>query len=89
MFWYCAFCGRYHSNLKKRYRFPYYKKGIRRIDNKDNVCSRGLLFIDLLRKRETDEVVNELSSIKAEVQALREILEPVPVYIDGKKVTGE
>ena len=87
MFWYCAFCGRYHSKLKKRYQFPYSNKGMRRIDHKDNVCSRGLLFIDLLRKREPDEVVNELRSIKTEVQALRENLKPVPVYIDGTKIT--
>lgn len=47
--WYCAFCGRNHTKFKKRYNFPYYKKGISRIDRKDGLCKKGIVFIELVK----------------------------------------
>lgn len=49
MFWYCVFCGRHHTALVKKYQFPYSQVGIKRTDRKDNICNKGLLFIELLK----------------------------------------
>lgn len=48
MFWYCSFCGKYHTALRKRYGLNGWRKRNRPI-GKDNVCGRGLLFIKLLK----------------------------------------
>ncbi len=49
MFWYCAFCGRYHTTLVKQSQFPYSRLGLKRTDGKDKICNKGLLFIELLK----------------------------------------
>lgn len=46
--WYCAFCGKYHTKLSKRYDLSGWRK--RSNDRgKDSVCGKGLLFIRLLK----------------------------------------
>lgn len=48
MFWYCAFCGRYHTGLTKRYDFSgWRKKG--KPDGRDNLCGKGILSVSLLK----------------------------------------
>lgn len=48
MFWYCAFCGKYHTRLTKRYDFSGWRmKG--KTMGRDNLCDKGLLFIVILK----------------------------------------
>lgn len=46
--WYCAYCGKFHSPLKKAYGFD----GWNRKNTsyyKDNLCYKGVVFVTLFR----------------------------------------
>lgn len=47
MFWYCAFCGTYHTALTPRYDFHRWKKR-GKATGRANMCSNGTLFLKLL-----------------------------------------
>lgn len=48
MVWYCAFCGKYHTALIRRYGVNgWRKRGLP--SGKDNVCGKGVVFIALLK----------------------------------------
>lgn len=46
-FWYCAFCGRYHTVLTPRYDFHGWRKRGKAV-GRDNLCNKGILFLKLL-----------------------------------------
>lgn len=47
--WYCAYCGKFHSPLKKAYGFDgWERKNAGR--NMDNLCGRGLVFVTLCKE---------------------------------------
>ncbi len=50
---YCVFCGRYHI-FRKRMQFPFKPLGMRRNDGKDGICSKGIIFVEELRRMRTD-----------------------------------
>ncbi len=48
--WYCAFCGRYHTVLTKRYDFNGWLQRGEAL-GKDNMCGKGVLFTALFVER--------------------------------------
>ncbi len=49
MFWYCAFCGRYHTSLTPAYGFDGWRRR-EKYKTRDSQCNKGLRFISLFKE---------------------------------------